>query len=367
MARAYVLSLASLALVAWAWSAGRATAETPLDLEWLAPPPCPDVAYVRAGVAGLLAGSSETGSRVGAVARVTSTAGEWSLDLTITRDGNVAHRTMKAASCPAVADAAALILALTIDPVHASLQARAPSSSPPDGGPLDAAHPPGVASALPLPLPPPLPLPAPAPPPPAPPPAPPPRAPPPRAPPSAAPRARLEVGIKASADADLGSIPGPALGIEGGLSLLYGRVRLEGFGAYWPGETATAAISGAQGSLRATVHLAEGGFLGCYLALKTARWELGPCLGLELGSLSGSALLPPTASPTSASTLWSAARGDVRLSLRVVRRFALVLGVGVAVPLSRSPFDVAGPLGPVQVFEPGAVAGRASLGPEVRF
>jgi hypothetical protein len=102
MARAYVLCLSSLALVAWAWSAGRASAETPLDLEleWLAPPPCPDAAYVRAGVAGLLAGSTETGNKVGAVAKVAHAAGEWSLDLTITRDGSVAHRTMKAASCP---------------------------------------------------------------------------------------------------------------------------------------------------------------------------------------------------------------------------------------------------------------------------
>jgi hypothetical protein len=326
----------------------RGQAPVPLDLSWSAPPGCPGEGSVGGAVARLLEGSSQSGSRVRVDAVVTQRAGGWTLTLTTTRDGAVGHRAMKADSCAAVADAAALIIALAIDPVHvvepATVAAGSAPPPPPPPPPSPPAMPPIVAPAPPAP----------------------PTVAAPRPPPP--PRAR-PIALGVALAGDVGSLPAPAYGIEVSAAWVLRRLRLEAYAAYWPAQTATVSLPGVFGTLSADVYLADGGVLGCYAVVATPRWRLEPCAALELGALgaSGSGL----GVSTPGASFWAAARVDARATLRIADRVALVGGLGVAVPLNRQPMTETGPgaNGPstVTVFETGSVAGRAVVGPELRF
>ncbi len=325
----------------------------PLDLSWSAPPDCPGLDAVSGAVARLLEGSPRSGSRVRVDATVTRRGGGWALALTTTRDGAVGHRSMKADSCAAVADAAALVIALAIDPVHvaepeaAAVPPVAPDPPPPPPSPPE--MPPRATVAPPPPAPPTVPA--------------------PRPPAPATPPVARSVAFGVALTADVGSLPAPTYGVEVSAAWALRRFRVEGYGAYWPGQTATVGLPGVFGTLSADVYLADGGALGCYAIVATRRWRLQPCAGLEVGALgaSGSGL----GVSTPGASFWAAVRVDARATLRIADRVALVGGLGVAVPLNRQPLTETGPgaSGPaaVTVFETGRVAARAVVGPELRF
>ena len=91
-------------------------------------------------------------------------------------------------------------------------------------------------------------------------------------------------------------------------------------------------------------------------------FEIGPCLGFELGRLHASGF--GVSNPGEGSTLWAAIDGGGVLALRLAAPLALVLRLGAAVPLLRPSFVLEN-VGPV--FRPPAVAARGESGVELIF
>lgn len=102
-----------------------AQAQTPADsaepnavaLDWDAPPGCPDGAAVRAEVR-RLTGPTETGPRhlTARASIVPAADGTWTLALTTELDGVTGERILSGASCESLSDAAALMLAIILNP-----------------------------------------------------------------------------------------------------------------------------------------------------------------------------------------------------------------------------------------------------------
>jgi hypothetical protein len=132
---AVFLAATVLAAPCQAQAAQAATAPPELRLTWEAPDECPPAAEVEAQFDRLLGGRGRVPSakRVDATATVRRAAGgAWTLRLDTTVDDAVGHRNLEGDSCWAVANATALVLALTIDPNAA---ARALPTPPPDTSP----------------------------------------------------------------------------------------------------------------------------------------------------------------------------------------------------------------------------------------
>jgi hypothetical protein len=124
-----------------------------IPLAWDAPAECPDEAAVRARVAGLLAASNVETIAPGFVisARVRTTAEGYRLDL----DLGEGQRQIEARECGELADAAALIVAIAIDPfalasAEPALEPAPPEPDPPPRTPsraIDPFEPPLVSTA----------------------------------------------------------------------------------------------------------------------------------------------------------------------------------------------------------------------------
>jgi hypothetical protein len=105
-----------------------------LGLTWQAPAGCPSSAAVESQFARLLGGPTRlpSGKHIDASALVRSSSPEkWTLELATVLDGAVGRRTLAGDSCASVTSAAALILALMIDPAAAERALLAPAPAPP--------------------------------------------------------------------------------------------------------------------------------------------------------------------------------------------------------------------------------------------
>jgi hypothetical protein len=150
--------LAAAVLVAWG---GRARAAEPeLGLTWQAPQGCPSPADVEAQFVRLLGGATRlpSGKHIDATAVVrVSAADRWSLELATVLDGAPGRRHLTGDSCASVSSAAALILALMIDPAAAERAILAPPTRGPEPPrPPPATTAPAVVVAAPSPEPHPL-------------------------------------------------------------------------------------------------------------------------------------------------------------------------------------------------------------------
>ena len=121
-----------------------------LRLTWDAPDTCPSATEVEAQFDRLLGGAGRVPSekRVEATATVRQAIrGSWTLRLDTTVDNAIGHRDLEGDSCWAVAAAAALVLALTIDPNAAARASLTPPPVSPPAPSLRAA--PAPVAALP--------------------------------------------------------------------------------------------------------------------------------------------------------------------------------------------------------------------------
>jgi hypothetical protein len=346
-----MLLLASVGLL-WAASA---RASAPFSLHWDAPAQCPDSDYVSAQVETLLAGTPSTLVRV--TARATAQQrndGIWTVTLTTDRDGTVGERSIEADSCRSLADATALIVALTIDPAHVAAARTARSSTIPVASAPPPEPAPPSAGTLPLPASPTLPpsaLTAR------------PIAPAPEVEPSTGnglrrrpPRFALFLAIAG----DVGTLPHPAYGLSLSGSLLLGRFRAEIYGAYWPNQMAHGPPGTPPGE-GGNIELFSGGLRAC-LAPLMKRLELSSCAGLEAGALRGEGVnLLPSITRTGP---WLALTLDVRAVVRLTNNWGIVLDVGAAIPFGRPEFTFGN--GSI-IAEAEIVEGRVSVGPELRF
>jgi hypothetical protein len=337
------------------------------SLSWQAPASCPDEAHVRHAVEQLLGEGPPPPAQVSARAVVEQTAsGHWNVRLTTVRDGASGERVVESESCQSLADATALILALTIDPERVAARAPGASAAPSSSvaAPTAALTSPSASASASASVPAP----------PQPPPSAVPTTPPPAAPPvEASPTRQGAPGptlfaLFAQVGGDVGTLPRAALAVGGGVALTLGRFRAEVYGTYLPPQATYAATLQ---SLGTNVDLLAGGLRGCFFPL-VGSVEAGGCAGLELGELHGHGFGPSlpnryySFTPSDAGGLWVAPTLSGRMAWRIARSFALVFDLGILVPVQRDTFVIDN-LGGAALHEPGPVEGRASIGPEARF
>ncbi|MBX3130614.1 MAG: hypothetical protein KF718_28100 [Polyangiaceae bacterium] len=317
-------------LLAGAWlTAGPARAGEPIELEWSAPDGCPTRQDVLSRAAALL-GQTESEQRILARGRIRAAEGEFELELeTVTSDGT-GRRRLRAGQCEELAQPAALLLALAVNPA-----VTAPEPAPPEPTPEPAAldsTPPAAAPAAPVA--------------------------PPRGPrPAEGAResrwaARLGLGVAG----DVGALPTPAPGIAGSVGAALGGTTLEARLTVLL-EQRTEVGGGRGGAFTLTT----GGLSACH-DVAAAPVLLAPCLGVEVGRLSGAGF--GVTEPGSGSALWVAGLAGLRGVEALTDGLGVWVGAELVVPVGRPEFVLEN-VG--VVHRPARAGGRAAIGAEVRF
>ncbi len=339
-----LLSVAPRAALAQSSGAavGAAERQARLELEWRAPPGCDERERVLAAVERLLGASprAESPEALEAFASVTRTAsGGWHLLLSVKHGEQSLARKLDAASCPELVDAAALILALALDP---DLLSRARPEKEPD-----------VPRQEPVSLPP-----APE------------RAPAPTAA-VASPRSRVAPRSASAAPERertvpllelgpllaVGAIPSPAFGVSVSGGFEFGRWRALVSGSFFPSVRKNIAESNASAAFELRTLTA----VVCWLLPASPSWGIGPCATTEFGSIAARG--EGVDFPEGETKRWGAsgAGGVARFKSR--RAFEVGLQTVVAVPWGRPTFRVA----QVEAYRPAALIVELRAFAGVRF
>lgn len=262
-----------------------------------------------------------------------SPAAPFSLALSTRLDGVSGERRFEGSSCQAVIEAAALTLALMLNPEVQPPRGVAADEGPPSPARADTSRPnparrlpersqmPGPRPSLPF--------------------------------ERAVPPVELRGTFAALAGVQAGLLPstGPELSAAIGLSTR----RLGAFltASYVPAQDVRLPGQDAGGRLWA----ASANLLGCWSALVGVTGSVGPCAGVELSRVSGRGL--GVDEPNDGAIIWASAAAGVSGGLRLSPSFELRGAVLGLVPLAR-PEVFLDDIG--QVHEPGSLAGRAQAG-----
>jgi len=305
--KAYPAILSSLVL---GLSAARADAPTSVLEGWEAPAECPDGVAIERQVREILVGSQLGAAGLTAQGVVTrSSADRWRVDLTLRGAGWEARRTLGGATCEAVSQAAALVIALAVN-----LEARAPLAAKPVAAAPESRPAPPVTTN--------------------------------------GPTASLGMAF------DFGSLPRGTLGLEGSFGWQVPHARFElGAGYFLPRQGTLFGRS----DVGATFHFASANLRACY-ELTTTTLAIGPCLdgGLTWTSATG---FGPIASDR-VSSIGFTGGGDVAARWLISRRLAPYVRLGGLIPLARPEFAVQG-LGTVYRSTPAVL--RGGVGIEMHF
>ena len=271
-------------------------------LTWTAPPSCPSEAQAQEQLVRELGTKLASATGVSFEAVATKQHAGFQLELT-TREGGALHeRRIQAKSCEELLEA--MVVAVSL-----ALQAAAESVEPPAAEAQAPSNEPDLAEPL-----------APTPPAPAKPP-----------PPHGADAWRVRPLGGVGAVIDVGVFPQPGFGVQGFLGVRLSDFKLIGSGGFFPEHSARLV-----GSAGARFMLSFGGASVCYTP-QNAVWELGACVGAELGSLA--AMGTNVRNPRSTSSLWAAANAAAWFTVRPrATGWGVFLSPGVIVPLRRPPF-----------------------------
>jgi hypothetical protein len=371
-----------LGMAFWAGAPGALAQDAPpVALEWKAPGGCPTKQQILAGVERILGGrGSGTRQAVSARAVVSKVgADRWTVVLTTRTDAATGERTVGGDSCKAVGDAAALVLALAVNPeaspaaplpVPVPLPGAAPTPGTPTPVAPEAAASATQSSEAPVPTNPPLR----------------PAIPPtgtgtgtgkdtgkgegkstgkaselpstPGSTPSPPPKPPHRFAVTFAGLASLGPLPNLAAGGEAALVYRPWRLRFELGGAYWAPQTQIPSTAPHE-----LGHFQLGSVFGrAGYPVRLGAFELVPSLLVQWDFMSADAA-GTGVTQTSKLSPWLAVGGGGAVFWMVTREFALRLGVEAAVPLARPSFQV----GSTQVFQPSQVDAKGAIGFEVRF
>ena len=303
---------------------GQTEPEPLLDLAWSAPEECPSRDHLVARVGELVGAPPPGHHTLAARGRVTSLPAKegasYRLELLV--GGSQVPRTMNGSDCSRLADAAALILALDIDPEALAHGPRdAPSPEPPP--PALSARPPPAARPKPV------------------------RPPPPH-------QEGIDGAVGARIVLDSGSLPRTTLGLGLLAEMARGPFALELQGTAY---TSRFTVDGPRGGVGgAYVGLATFGALGC-LQDHGPILAVRGCLGGELGRESTRGV--SIAHPQAAASLWAALESTIAARMWPKAVASPTLGLALVLPLSAPRVEIQG-VG--TVFEPGVGAVRAFLG-----
>src|SRR5580692_6268329 len=314
---------------------GDAASPTEVALDWLAPPGCPAQEVIVADVRRILGG--DTSHRVTAHAEVEQLAPDrWRVRLSTDVDGVAGERSLEADSCASLADAAALILAWTIDPERSRAVEAQTATSAVAAVSVPLVSPPAPIPRHPFPpsSPPPLPV-----------------STSPGAGNRASPPPGRELGhglavqglLALSGTGDFGVLPEPGPGVELALGLTAGSFRGELLGSDWLDQEPTT-ITPAGKTEGTDLHFLEAAARGCFrVPISGQTFEIDPCAGVGVVNVSSTgAQEDKTATHSHA---WPLLHGDVLASWIFVPRFALRATLGVVVPLEHPQFVIDDPQG----------------------
>jgi hypothetical protein len=318
--------------------ASPSAAEVPLALAWRVPGGCPPREQVIAEVERLLASRAARSSRVTASATIAKSGGDYQLRMTI--EGK-RERVLTAPTCAEVADAAALILAIAINP-SAAMEAPRKKGAPAAPPPQPPKRPPPRESAKRPP--PPRPVraakvvaPRPAPPP---------------------PKRRFISGF-ATLGADEGTFVGATPQVRAGGAFFGRSLRLELGGHFtWGGRIASRSLT----TVGAELWRAGGALSLCFDRALDAADPRAPrgalCGGFEAGVIhaQGYGVTDSVIAPWLAPTVGGVLRWPAR------SRVGLRVDLGVSVPIIEPVFRIVG-VGTVHPV--GAVSARGGVGVEV--
>jgi len=254
----------------------------------------------------------------------------WALQLTSTSrpDGARRSREITGATCSEMAEAAAVAIAMSVRELAAPPSAGDKGdavAAKRDGSSVLPAHPPDRPAAVPEPP----------------------------SSPAARPR-RMAVGVDALADA--ATLPGLGGGLGVGAAFGWSRLLLLVEAELFPAREKVLP-DGSGGSFR----LVAATGLACF-ATPTHAADLLLCAGAEAGLMQAEGT--GVGNPRLRSVAWEAARVEVGGARRVTEEISLFLRGGVALPWSRPTFRLNDT---VEVFQPGSVAARLTLGAYFSF
>ena len=284
-----------------------------IELEWRAPPGCPDEAWARKAIDAYL-GQRVHGSFKPIAVRVDITAapgGRWRAALSAGGGAN-GSRTFEGGTCARVGDAAVLIVALMLDPVQVVAQME-PRREAPRAPPVLAE----TTRAV-------------------------------EAPDST----RVELSVKAAGDA--GSLPEPTVGAGLGAGLRSGRLSMELDLVAWVPRRAFGGPTPASGG---EIQLYTASLRGCLGTIQAVGLALAPCLRGEGGLSSGTGF--GIAEPVTTHNAWGAAFLGLLIRQPGAERLGAWLAIEAGVPFVR-PNYVIEEFG--TVFRAGSVLGRVSFG-----
>ncbi len=305
----------------------RAAEGDPLELGWSVPPAsgCPEASYAAAEVRRYVGPARPGRGPVSAKVIVQRTAaGEWELLLQTEQAGARGERRLRDVSCPALIDAAVVILAWMIDPEK--MAARASETEP--------KHEPGPPPARPAPAVP---------------------------PPQPAPRRRqLSVFASLAGALDSGSLPSVAPGGRARVGVALSRLRWATYASYFP--QSRQQLVGPDGlTYGGDFRLLAIGAQSCF-ALQGARLGFEACLGPELNHLRGESF--GVTQVGHGSKAWVSGVLELGGHTSLSRHLDVVLLASGIVPTLRESFAVHGR---GVVHQPGPAALRLSLGLEGRL
>ena len=325
--KVWMAAVLGLAVLGHTLPAG-ASREEAFTLSWQAPSDCPSPGDVRAAVARLLGGEIRlpAGQDLKATALVAH-GPIWSVAIETNLAGRPGRRSIEAASCQDLADATALILALTIDPDVVATKPARPKPPPP---------------LPPSPLPPP---------------------PVPMAARPAAPKhdSRTDFLFGLHAQGSQGTLPSVDVGLGGSVGIVGRRYRVELRGAYGLRRDQIANAATPPGAF-GRFNFWAGVLAGC-LNFGQEALAFGPCVDAEAGVVSAQGF--GVSKGFQANKAWLALGAGGYAAISLGPRWAVPLHLDVLAPLVRPEFVFQNV--PNHVFQAPAAGVRVSLGIELHF
>jgi hypothetical protein len=315
-------------------AAGAETSRAPLTLDWDAPAACPSKGEMLARIAQLVGANTAASEPLRARAAVTrDDAGGFRGSVDLSAASQTSTRRVDGASCAAVSDALALIVALSINPDAAPLPpapepARAAPSAPEPARAAPSPPPPSSESAASSAA----------------------------VPPSR--EAHRPWALGASALIDPSTLGTTAFGIEAIAGWRPPPLALEIAADYLASERVTLAARPNEGAAFSLVHV---GARGCYEA-RASRFGLGPCAGAGMDWIAGDGF--GSQSPSNATGRMIVLSLSARAVAHIAPWIALRIALEGLAPLVRPQFEIdyAG-----TVVHVPSILVRASAGAELHF
>lgn len=299
-------------------------------LSWAAPEGCPTEQTLQSAIDRYLGGAGLNLAReVQADAKVTALeAGGYRLALVVETGGGTSVASIDAERCELLVKAAALKIAVTVDPLAVLDSVEAEPRPEPQPEPEPEPEPPPEPEPEPEPQPEPEPEP------------------------------KIGGAVAIQGLASYGILPNFGAGVGLSAAIVFERWRFEAAGAYWPPRAERVDLANDIGG---NFMLGTAALRGCPEP-KYKKVEFPLCLGVELGAMRGAGFGVPDA--TVASRLWAAALLGLGVTWAFTDHLAVGARIEAVVALARPEFSIEG-AGLLHQAAPAAPRGLVGL--EVRF